>query len=222
MSLFIRFSKSCLVFIILVSAWQGRAALVWDGPSITYTQPAPDPTQPANQDRLTPNVWLTRTNSGGLFNAFSETLPGAVSPADTEWAFGAADQYRSLTFTNWLGWLNGQSPTTLVGKQSVVHFISEDIYISMKFTLWASKGAGGFAYIRSTPPVAPMIWNLNVTNGFEFNYSTTAGSNYVVDASADLLTWLPQVTNSAASTVGMFQESSSSAMRFYRVKQVTP
>jgi hypothetical protein len=31
-----------------------------------------DPTQPANQDRLTANVWLTRENSRGLFNAAKE------------------------------------------------------------------------------------------------------------------------------------------------------
>src|SRR4051794_41094140 len=106
-----------------------RAALLWDGPLVTYTQPGIDTTQPANQDRLTPHVWLTRTNSGGLFNAFSETVPGALSPGDTEWAFGTADQYRSLAFTNWNTWLNGQSPTNLVGKQAVVHLMSEDIYV---------------------------------------------------------------------------------------------
>jgi hypothetical protein len=158
-----------------------------------------------------------------LFNAFSETIAGPLSPADTEWAFGTANQYQSLTFTNWLGWLNGQSPTNLVGKQFVVHLISEDIYVSMQMTFWASKGAGGFAYTRSTPPVLPTIWDANGTNGqVRFNYSAITNLSYVVDGSADLVNWVAGVTNVATSTVGEFQESSSTAMRFYRVRQILP
>jgi len=225
MSSFNRFLSNSLVFAFFLGALACHAALVWNGSSITYSQPSPDPTQSANQDRLAPNVWLTRTNSGGLFNAFSETFAGTLSPTDTEWAFGTADQYKSLTFSNWLGWLNGQSPTNLVGKQTVVHLISEDIYISMQFTFWASKGAGGFAYIRSTPPVTSTIWNptLVVTNDqFNFNYSTTSASQYVVETSSDFLSWAPISTNVALSTVSRVQDSSSDTMRFYRVKQVVP
>jgi hypothetical protein len=219
--MFVRYSFIKVLLVVLVCT-TARAGLVWDGPLMTYTQPGIDTTQPANQDRLTPHVWLTRTNSGGLFNAYSETLATPLSPDDTEWAFGTADQYRSLTFSNWLGWLGGQSPTNLVGKQFVVHLISEDIYVSMKMTFWASKGAGGFAYQRSTPPVLPTIWNLNATNGVRFSYSTVTSFNYVVDSSADLTNWVAGVTNSATSTVGQFQESSSNAMLFYRVRQVFP
>jgi hypothetical protein len=215
-----RFSLCLLLVCFVLSS---RAALVWDGPSITYTQPGIDTTQPANQDRLTPKVWLTRTNSGGLFNAFSETFPGGLSPADTEWAFGTADQYSSLTFTNWLGWLNGQSPTNLVGKQVVAHLISENIYVSMKFTFWASKGAGGFAYVRSTPPALPKIWNYSAGDGVvRFNYSTFTGTDYVVDASSDLVNWNPMVTNVSFGTVGLFEETNSGAMRFYRVRESSP
>lgn len=225
MSLFIRFSRSCLALCVLTSACAANAALVWDGPSITYSQPAPDPAQAANQDRITPNVWLTRTNSGGLFNAVSETQPGQFSPADTEWAYGTADQYQSLSFTNWLGMLNGLSPTNLINKQVVVHLISEDIYISMKFTFWASKGAGGFAYNRSTPPLTPTLWDpsLNATNGeFAFNYSTVTNSEYVLETSTNLQSWLPISTNTALSTVTQVQDTPSDTMRFYRVKQVSP
>ncbi len=217
-----RLSQFWFVGVLSLFVVSSQGTLIWNGPSVTYTQPGTDPTQPANQDRLTPKVWLTRTNSSGLFNATLETSAGALSPADTEWAFGTADQHQSLTFSNWLGWLNGQSPTTLVGKDVVVHLISEDIYISMKFTLWGSKGAGGFGYVRSTPPLLPTIWNATATNGFQFNYSTTAGSVYVVDASVDLVNWLPLATNVAVSTVGQFQESSAGTTRFYRVRQTSP
>lgn len=219
--MFVRYPAIKVLLIVLICT-PVRAGLVWNGPAITFSQPAPDPSQPANQDRLTPNVWLTRTNSGGLFNAYSETLPGALSPDDTEWAFGTADQYQLLTFTDWLGWLNGASPTNLVGKQAVVHLISEDIYVSMQFTFWASKGAGGFAYTRSAPPLLPTIWNASATNGFQFSYSTISNFNYVVDASRDLVNWAPALTNTAVSTVEHFQESSSSVTRYYRVRQILP
>lgn len=225
MSLFIRFLRSSSFLCVLVAACAANGALVWDGPAITYTQPAPDPSQAANQDRITPNVWLTRTNSGGLFNAVSETQPGQFSPADTEWAYGTAEQYQLLNFTNWLGLLNGQSPTNFVNKQVVVHLSSEDIYISVKFTFWASKGAGGFAYIRSTPPVTPTIWDpaLNVTNAqFVFNYSTATNSQYVVETSTDLLNWSPVSTNTALSTVAQAKDTCSDPTRFYRVIQVSP
>ena len=126
--------------LILVAAPLIHASTVWDGPLLAYNQPSPDPTQAVNQDRITPDVWLTRAASKGLFNAFSETNATALSPTNTEWAFGTLTNYASLNYTNWLAWLNGASPTTLIGQQAVVHLISDDIYISIKFTLWAPGG----------------------------------------------------------------------------------
>jgi hypothetical protein len=34
---------------------------------------------------------------------------------------------------------------------AVVHLITDDIYIDIKFTQWTQSGGGGFAYVRSTP-----------------------------------------------------------------------
>src|SRR5271165_5031204 len=98
-----------------------HAVTVWSGPLITFNQPSPDPTQATNQDRITPDVWLTRAASKGLFNAFSETNATALSPANTEWAFGTLNNYAALNYTSWLAWLNGASPATLVDQQAVVH-----------------------------------------------------------------------------------------------------
>ena len=125
------FPRSSLFFGVLAVCTSVRAGLGLGRPiDHLYASLAFDPTQPANQDRLTPHVWLTRTNSSGLFNAFSETFAGPqFSPADTEWAYGTADQYPSLIFANWLDWLNGQSPTNLVGKQVVAHLISLRIFM---------------------------------------------------------------------------------------------
>src|SRR3954454_1805616 len=90
-----------LAFVLIVAA-NVEAQTIWSGPLITYSQPAPNPNVAANQDRLTPSVWLTRTNSGGLFNATTETIASTLSPADTEWAFGTLSNYTNLQFSPWL------------------------------------------------------------------------------------------------------------------------
>ena len=80
---------------------------------------------------------------------------GAGSPADTEWAYGTTANVANLIFRPWVDW-NGKQPPSMVGRDAVVHLISEDIYIDIKFTAWGSgAGAGNFAYQRSTPSVPP-------------------------------------------------------------------
>ncbi|MGA2748876.1 MAG: hypothetical protein ABSG59_08885 [Verrucomicrobiota bacterium] len=203
-------------------------ATVWTGPLITYNQPSPDPTQAANQDRITANVWLTRFSSQGLFNAVTETNAGPDSPADTEWAFGRLTNYAALSYSNWLDWLNGNSPTTLVGKPAVLHLISDDIYLSIEFTLWGSHGSGGFAYQRSTAQAASAptlaVGSAAVANGqFSFSCTATSGLSYVVKSSSDLVTWEPIQTNVAPASVVVFSNAfSPGGSRFYRVVQLSP
>ena len=204
-----------------------RAATVWTGPLITYNQPAPDPTQSTNQDRITPHVWLTRAASKGLFNAFSETNVTALSPADTEWAFGTLDNYASLHYTNWLAWLNGQSPTTLVGQQAVVHLISDDVYISIQFTFWVPMGSGGFAYQRSTPAASNLSGVMIDEDNFSFNYAANAGFTYIVQSSSNLVDWasvatnILNITNAATITSAPYSEPiGPEGSKFYRVERL--
>jgi hypothetical protein len=206
----------------LVSASAVHALEVWTGPLIEYQQPTPVPTQASNQDRITPDVWLTRATSKGLFNAFSETNATALSPANTEWAFGSLTNCTTLHYTNWLAWLNGQSPTTLIGQPAIVHLISDDIYISVEFTVWGAGGSGGFAYQRSTP--APSVLSDAMVGGgqFSFNYTTDAGFSYVVQSSSNLVDWVSLATNTAAASSSFFAESIEPAVaRFYRVGRLT-
>lgn len=195
-----------------------HAATVWNGPLITYNQPSSDPTQAANQDRITPDVWLTRAASKGLFNAFSETNATAFSPANTEWAFGSLTNYASLHYTNWLAWLNGASPTTLVGQQAIVHLISDDIYISIKMTLWNSGGSGGFAYQRSTPAPASLS-GASINQGwFTFSYTADAGISYVVQSSSNLVDWASLATNVATDSQVLFSNAvNATGTSFYRI-----
>lgn len=195
-----------------------HAATVWNGPLTIYNQPSSDPTLTTNQDRITPDVWLTRAASKGLFNAFFETNATALSPTNTEWAFGAITNYASLHYTNWLAWLNGASPTTLVGQQAVVHLITDDIYISIKMTLWNSGGSGGFAYQRSTPAPASLSRAGINQHWFTFSYTADAGITYVVESSSNLVDWVSLETNVATGSQVLFSNAfDPTGASFYRI-----
>ncbi|HVU99979.1 MAG TPA: hypothetical protein VHH88_01375 [Verrucomicrobiae bacterium] len=130
------------------------AATIWDGPLVTFSEPETDPTLEADQDRITPAVWITRAGTMGLFNAVTESaFSHFSSPADTEWANGELANYASLSFTDWNTWAHGinASPFDTVGVDAVLHLITEDIYIGIKFTFWGGA-EGGFAYERTTAP----------------------------------------------------------------------
>lgn len=143
----------------------------WTGPAITITKvDFTDWTLQANQDRITPNVWLTRANSRGLFNIVSETIfdnNNFTSPTDTEWADGTiADGVGTLFFDTWDETNDNNAPIT--GQNKVLHLITEDIYIDITFTAWTegdgqgTPPGGGFTYQRST--------NQNLsTNDFGFS-----------------------------------------------------
>lgn len=218
----ISFLRGPIWALVLFAAPLSHASTLWDGPMITYNQPTPDPTQVSNQDRFTPVVWLTRAMSKGLFNAYSETNAGILSPADTEWAFGSVTNYTSLHYTNWLAWLNGVSPTTLVGKQAMLHLISEDIYVSIQFTLWASGNTGGFSYRRSTSPAVVLSEASCAKGQFSFNYNANPAFTYIVECSPDLLSWGPIATNVATTNLIFFSDPGNvSGTRFYRVISIS-
>jgi hypothetical protein len=208
----------CTLFLATLPGLQ--AATIWNGALITYSQPAPDPTQVSNQDRITPDVWLTRAASKGLFNAFYETNATALSPTNTEWAFGVLTNYASLHYTNWLALLNGASPVTLVGQPLVVHLNSDDIYLSLQMTFWAAGGAGGFAYQRSTPTPASLSAAAISNNQFTFSYTANPGMTCVVQSSTNLLDWWPVATNMATGALIPFSDPLAPAgAMFYRVSQ---
>jgi hypothetical protein len=90
---------------VLATAFAAQAATVWTGPRITFTKPDnANPTQAANQDRLTPNVWITRDSTMGIFNIAQEMGYMGTSPAGTEWASGTTADYASLMYLPWVDW----------------------------------------------------------------------------------------------------------------------
>ncbi len=180
--------RMLFIFALLAAMGATQAATLWTGPLITYSQPAPDPTQAANRDQLTPNVALTRGvpsggGSGGIFNGVMETaFTKFVSPADTEWAVGSLANYATLSYSDWTTAGGGNPVHNYPGQQLVVHLISDDIYLSLQFT---SLPAGpGFAYTRSTPPAAnvpPTVAIASPANGAAF----TSPANVTILADAN-------------------------------------
>jgi glucose/arabinose dehydrogenase len=162
-----------LCFAVLCGPLSSRAATVWTGPTITFTKAGfADPTLPQNQDHLTADVWLTRANTQGIYNAAQESgydRLNNTSPLNTQWAYGSASNYASLTFTSWYNWAAAFPPGT-VGRPAVVHLISEDIYLDIKFTSFGGATSGGsFSYERSTPAdLPPAVAIDSPTNGASF------------------------------------------------------
>lgn len=187
-------SAFCIAF---AGASPIRAATVWNGPITNFSKsPFADWTQPANQDRITDKVWFTRANSQGPFNANAESFfTHSFSPADTEWASGQLVDYATLSYTNWDVWA-AHFPPDSVGVEAVVHLISDDIYLSLKFSSWSSGGTGGgFSYDRSTPgpgpPPPPSVSaitgaTISPDGSFRFAYTNTPGNTFIVLATTNL------------------------------------
>src|ERR1041385_2115464 len=83
-----------------------HAAAIWNGPTIAFVNPAgSDPTQAANQDRMTPDIWITRGSSEGIYNAAIENgFTRFFSPEDTAWSDGQLTNCASLSYVDWNTW----------------------------------------------------------------------------------------------------------------------
>jgi hypothetical protein len=152
---------------VTVTCLTAGAQTVWSGYGFSFTRvDDANPTLPENQDRITENVWITRQVQQGIFNIHDETSYQADSPADTQWATYinnptatiAATNYTNLTFAPWIdaygGPAGGTLPGRLLGGNAVVHLVTDDIYLDLRFTDWTfGAQGGGFAYERALEPV---------------------------------------------------------------------
>jgi hypothetical protein len=153
--------------VALASAASAHAAIVWStgAADVTFTKPAlADPALAANQDRISPKVWITRASSAGLFNAVTQTSFVDGSPFGTEWAVansngnpnftygnGAAN-HASLQFSDWETAYGGRSnlKLTITAESAVLHLVQEDVYLDIKFTAWGGSSDGSFTLQRAT------------------------------------------------------------------------
>lgn len=124
---------------------------IWDGPNLTFTKDSgADVNDPANQDRITDDVWITRGNEGGqIFNIKSENNASkANSPSGTLWAVGSINNIGDLQFQSFRNAVS--SPKDVVGKNLVMYLVEADVYLSVQFTQWSQGKSGGFSYQRAT------------------------------------------------------------------------
>jgi hypothetical protein len=152
---------------VLTLAGSAGATEIWSGYDVSFAKANfADWTLPANQDRITNALWLARADSQGMFNIQQESAyERFVSPTDTEWGYGTTDDIPSITFQDW-GHAVGFSPPSSVGLNMVVHIISEDIYIDIRFTSWTSGSSGqtnggGYSYVRAAGPPPACIGDLD-------------------------------------------------------------
>ena len=149
----------------LAGSWANAVTLWTEDRNTNFIQFLPDPS-----DQITPNVAISRGTSGPLYNSappYSEISPnGFSSPEDTLWAFGSINNYSNLSYQTFAAIRNNASQNlgaVLSNQPMVLQLVSEQIYISLEFTVWGEKMHGGFSYTRSTAPavVAPSV---NLTN----------------------------------------------------------
>jgi hypothetical protein len=211
---------SIRVFLVLavVAVWAAlsaavSAATVWAGLTESFVKPGfADYTQPEFQDRITSHVTLTRKTMQSIFNIAQESgATQSLSPIDTTWATGvtnpaqtiSASNWAALTFTDFMDAYGGQGAVKDNAPiyNAVVHLVTDDIYLDLKFSVWGDGlSGGGFAYERS---VAPGDYNGNdVVDAADYTLwqdtvgqtSTIAGSgadgdrSSVVDA-GDFTVW---------------------------------
>ena len=118
-----------------------------------------DPNDPENQDRITDELWITRGNSQGFYNAYTDNgwNWSDEGPEGTEWHWGSMDN-NDHDWTNWRNavYQSGTGPNDALdgeynGAPSIMsmHIIDTDLYYEFHFTWWqCCGGGGGFEYRR--------------------------------------------------------------------------
>ena len=134
-----------LVIMSLTLACSSMAQTIWSGFDVSFTKPdTGDVNDPANQDRITDNVWLTRGGTGGIYNINQESFYATnISPTDTEWATEVvpenegepivATNWEDLTFTDWRTSYGGMFALleNIILVPAVVHLITDDVYLEI-------------------------------------------------------------------------------------------
>jgi hypothetical protein len=123
---------------------------IWSGSTVVFSKAdGADFTLESNQDRITPNVWITRGNGGQIFNIAKEnSADKGDSPAGTLWSKGNINNIDNLTFQPFR--IGAGQPKAVVGTNLVLFLVEDNVYLSVKFTSWSQGQKGGFAYERSS------------------------------------------------------------------------
>ncbi len=163
-----------------------QAATFWTGTNLTWTKSVTTPFDPIQPGKIE----LTRGGREVLYNRILESAATTNSPKGTLWALG-----NSVTATNFSSCTGlvykpmeqfrtnagGNLSAVILNKDMFVHLTNDDIYLSLKITVWGRFGSGAVTYIRSTPPVvAPTVAITSPSTGTVF----AAAANVALKANA--------------------------------------
>ncbi|MGB0373298.1 MAG: T9SS type A sorting domain-containing protein [Flavobacteriaceae bacterium] len=148
--------------LLIIAPFLCYSQTVWDGETITFSKANnADFTQEQHQDRITADVWLTRSNSGGALINYNQesSYSRGTSPLGTLWAIGSSSD-SNLEFNNFRDFDGDTSNSPPEDINLVLKITngttteSDDIHIDIMFTFWQSgrTSGGGFTYTRSTDP----------------------------------------------------------------------
>ena len=148
--------------LLIIAPFLCYSQTVWDGEMITFPKANnADFTQEQHQDRITADVWLTRSNSGGALINYNQesSYSRGTSPLGTLWAIGSSSD-SNLEFNNFRDFDGDTSNSPPQDINLVLKITNgtttelDDIHIDIMFTFWQSgrTSGGGFTYTRSTDP----------------------------------------------------------------------
>ncbi len=166
---------------------------IWTGAPTTFSlSDNSDWSQEANQDRITDKVWLTRANTGGIFNIVSETdYTSLVSPVDTEWAFGTIADIETLTFDTWENTISSD-PQSMLNLDMVLHLLTDNTYIDIKFTSWTGNTLSKSTFKK----------NAFMQNGMSYQRSTNQALEVKTYRNENELTLFPNPSSNAINIRG--------------------
>lgn len=138
-----------------------------------------DETLPENQDRITENVWLTREDHDGIFNAFEQS--GYNGSTNTiEWALGRTEDVSADDYTNFKNALDYNISGRITNTVLSLHLIESNRYFDVEFDVWESgRNGGAFSYTRTE--VIGMVKSEEVTDPIAAGESLTF--DFSIDAS---------------------------------------
>lgn len=132
-----------------------------------------DETLEANQDRIATEVWITRAENDGVFNAFEESSYSG-STSTIEWALGKTADATPADYTSFKDAFNGNVGNNILGSTLSLHLIDENRYFDVEFSFWQrNRNGGGFAYTRkevkqwlsvATEPIEENVENITASS----------------------------------------------------------
>ncbi|HEY5826484.1 MAG TPA: choice-of-anchor D domain-containing protein, partial [Cyclobacteriaceae bacterium] len=131
----------------------GTSTLFWNlntrGAEVDFAKAAyANWTLPANQDRISDNVKITRKDNQAIFNIASESAYASTSPANTLWVYGKSEDHTPGDYVTWATAVNN-NPQGMVGNVISMHSILDDRYFDVTFDSYAGANTGGgFSYSR--------------------------------------------------------------------------